>query len=60
MDNHFAVTGHWIENSPRVWECKSALFRFTNTHNSKCLGRALFKVSDCVSTAHKVCSVLFS
>ena len=57
-DGYFAVTSHWIEeNTPTVWECKSALLGFTkvnNAHNGKRLGGALFKVLDQVGIAHKV------
>ena len=57
-DGYFAITGHWIEeNTPTVWECKSALLGFTkvnNAHNRKHLGSALFKVLDQVGIVHKV------
>ena len=57
-DGYSAVTGHWIEeNSPTVWELKSALLGFTklnNAHNGKRLGGALFKVLDRIGIAHKV------
>ena len=57
-DGYFALMGHWIEeNSPTVWELKSALLRFTklnNAHNGKWLGGALFKILDHVGITHKV------
>jgi hypothetical protein len=48
-DGYFAVTGHWIEETPSDWTLEHALFGFTqmNTaHDGVRLGQALFKICD--------------
>ena len=58
MEGHFAVSGHWIEEStPLHWELKSALLGFTqlnNVYNGKRLGQALYKIVERVGIQLKV------
>lgn len=57
-DGYFAVTGHWIEETPSGdWTLEHALFGFTqmNTaHDGVRLGQALFKICDRLCIVHKV------
>lgn len=57
-DAYFAVTGSWVqENSPGVWEVKTALIGFTqmnNAHNGVRLGQALYLVVHRLGITHKI------
>lgn len=56
-DGYFAVTGHWIEESPSSWASQSALLgfvRLNNAHNGVRLGHALYKVVARVGIESKV------
>ena len=56
-DGYFAVTSHWIEETPSAdWMLEHTLFGFTqmNTaHDGVRLGQALFKICDRLHIVHK-------
>ena len=61
-DAYFAVTGHWIEESPVGWTEEHALLSFTQlnmAHNGTRLGQLLFLTCNRLDIVHKVSACIY-